>query len=207
MAVDPPAEPHLVFDIPALPLADALKRYGAMTREPALFRSEMLVGLRSRAVRGRLTPQAALRLLLEGTGLEAEKVHTAAGMALALKVAGVPGAAPPAAQPVDVAGYPGLIQARVWAALCEDSRTRPGAYRSLLRFGVDAAGRIERPRLLGSTGNATRDVAMVQVLQRVRLASSPPADMPQPVTLLIVPFDADGGAQCPAAASPGAPGS
>lgn len=191
-AFDTPALP-LEFDIPALPLGDALKRYAALTRQPALFRSELLQELTSSAVRGLHTPDAALRLLLDGTGLVAEKVRTGSGVALSLKAADAAPAAPRAAGLGSLAGYPSLVQAQVWQALCDDARTRPGSYRSLLRLEVDAAGQVRRPRLLGSTGDAERDAAMLQVLQGVQLAQSPPPDLPQPLTLLVLPTDARGG--------------
>lgn len=190
------------FDIPALALGDALKHYAAQTRQPALFRSELLAQLSSSAVQGRYTPDDALRLLLEGTGLVAEKVRTGSGVTIALKAAPRPATGPHAASLGSLAGYPSLVQAQVWQALCGDARARPGAYRSLLRFEVDAAGRLRRARLLGSTGDALRDAAVLQALQRVRLPHAPPADLPQPLTLLVLPAnagDADGD-RCRAAA-------
>lgn len=191
-----PADQAIDFDIPALPLGDALKRYAAVTRQPALFRSELLVDLTSSAVRGPFSPDVALRLLLEGTGLVAEKVRTESGVALALKPAGAPVAAPRAAGLGSLVGYPSLVQAQVWEALCDNTRTRPGTYRSLLRFEVDATGQVRRPRLLGPTGDASRDAAMLEVLQGVHLAQAPPPDLPQPLTLLVLPTDSRGGTRC-----------
>lgn len=198
------ADHALDFDIPAQPLGDALKRYGALTRQPALFRSEILAGLTSSAVRGLYAPEAALRLLLDGTGLVAEKVQTGSGVTLALKAASVQATAPRAASLGNLAGYPSLVQARVWEALCDNVRTRPGTYRSLLRLQVDAAGQVQRARLLGSTGDAFRDAAILGTLQSVRLERSPPPDMPQPLTLLILPTDSSGGTRCGSAMSSGA---
>lgn len=190
-----PATEALDFDIPSQPLADALKRYASLTQRPALFRSELVDGRISSAVRGLYTPEAALRLLLDGTGLLAENAATRSGVAFVLKAESLPEAAPRAAALGRLSGYPGQVQARVWAALCGDARTAPGAYRSLLRFEVDAAGRLLRPRLLGGTGDVSRDAAMVAALQRVRMDRSPPPDMPQPVTMLILPAAGDRAAE------------
>ncbi|MGJ7526415.1 STN domain-containing protein [Variovorax sp. GB1P17] len=197
----PAAEQALDFDIPAVALGDALKRYAAVTRQPALFRSEILLDLTSSAVRGLYAPDIALRLLLEGTGLVAEKVRTDSGVTLALKPADAASTVSRAAGIGSLAGYPSLVQAQVWEALCDDARTRPGAYRSLLRFEVDAMGQIRRPRLLGATGDASRDAAMLEILQGVHLAHAPPPDLPQPLTLLILPTDSRGGPRCRSAAS------
>ena len=190
------ADQALEFDIPALALGDALKRYAAVTRQPALFRSEILAGRTSSAVRGLYSPDAALRLLLDGTGLAAEKVRTGSGVTLSLKAVDASATAPRAASLGSLAGYPGLVQAQVLQALCDSALTRPGAYRSLFRFEVDAAGRVRRPRLLGSTGDAARDAAMLEILQHVHLAHAPPADLPQPLTLLVLPTDSRNGTRC-----------
>jgi DNA-directed RNA polymerase specialized sigma24 family protein len=64
------------FDLPAQPLAAALDRYAAASRRPALFRSELATGRTSSAVRGRYTPEVALDLLRQGTGLMADKSDT-----------------------------------------------------------------------------------------------------------------------------------
>ena len=207
----PAATGQLVeFDIPAQPLADALKRHATMTRQPTLFRSEIVAGLTSSAVRGLHSPEAALRLLLDGTGLAAEKVDTGPASAFVLKAINTPQATAPRAELESVAdhapdaGYPGLVQGTVWDALCGDARTAPGPYRSVLRFQVDAAGQVRRARLLGSTGDARRDAAMLEVVQRVRMERPPPPDMPQPVTLLILPREPGVGPRCDAHDNAGA---
>ncbi len=178
------------FDIPAQPLITALQQYGSVAHKPALYRSEMLSGQASSPVRGRYAPEDALRRLLEGTGLVAEKFEHGTGSAFVLKLA-TSAPALRAARLGPLTGYPSLVQARVWQALCGNPNTRPGEYRSLLRFQVGAAGQVERPRLIGTTGDARRDAAVVATLQGVRMEGAPPADFPQPVTMLLLPY-ADG---------------
>ncbi|GAA4338804.1 hypothetical protein GCM10023144_36250 [Pigmentiphaga soli] len=97
------------------------------------------------------------------------------------------------------AGYPALIQSRVLGVLWRSAGAAPGAYRALLRFEVDEGGRIRRPRLLGSTGAARRDALLRAALDGAGL-DRPPASMPQPVTLLILP----GATEPPAAGCGGA---
>lgn len=181
----------LDFDIPALPLDDALGRYAAQSRRSTLFRSATVQGRISSAVRGRHSPESALRLLLDGTGLVAERPEEGPAEAFVLKEATasapppVLGNAPAADEDDD--GYDARLQARVWAALCANPRTAPGSYRSLLRFEVDAAGSILRPRLLGSSGDGARDAALLQTLRGVRMDQPPPTAMPQPLTLIVLP--------------------
>jgi len=62
------------FNIPAQRLADALRAYSEATGRDVIAASQLLEGRRSSAVRGRLSPDAALTRLLAGTGLVAENV-------------------------------------------------------------------------------------------------------------------------------------
>lgn len=175
----------LDFDIPAQPLAKALKQFAAHSNQPTLFRGEMVVGRTSSTVRGRYSPEAALRLLLEGTGLVAENVNGGPADALILKEVGT-ATNTAGAYGVDT-DYGAWVQAHVWQALCADPRTAPGQYRALLRFQVDAVGQIQHSRLLATTGNPVRDSAVLATLKRVRVDRSPPPDMAQPLTMIVLP--------------------
>ncbi|WP_435511697.1 STN domain-containing protein [Variovorax sp. LT1R16] len=187
------------FDIPSQILAIALQRYAAAARRPAVFSSALVAGKRSNSVLGRHSPDEALRLLLNGTGLVAQKGKSGPEEAFVLKrEASVDTAA------VDVNGldldYGGWVQSQVWDALCADARTAPGDYRALLQFEVDAGGQIRQGRLLTSTGNAQRDTAVRSVLALVRVGRAPPPSMAQPLTMLLLPREAerahDGEALC-----------
>ncbi|MCR6475152.1 TonB C-terminal domain-containing protein [Variovorax sp. ZS18.2.2] len=177
------------FDIPAQPLAAALQRYASQSGRPALFDSAAVSGRTSGAVRGRHSPEAALHRLLEGTGLTAESARDGPADAFVLKpIDAEADAMRPAPDGVDT-GYGAWVQARIWEALCADPRTAPGEYRTLLRFEVDATGALQRPRLLTSTGNARRDAAVREALQRVRVGRAPPPAMAQPLTMVLLPRD------------------
>lgn len=179
------------FDLPAQALIDALQHYGVLTRQPALFRSEIVEGRTSSAVSGRYSAEAALRLLLDGTGLVAQKFDHDAGGAFILKTAvDAKGSGARVASLGSMRGYPGLIQTRVWQALCSNPRTAPGGYRSLLSFRVDASGQIQGVRLVTSSGDADRDAAMLDVLGHVRMGSPPPSELAQPVAVLLLPHAA-----------------
>jgi len=184
------------FDIPAQPLADALRQYALLTQQPALFRSELVADRVSSAVNGLYSPEDALRRLLEGTGLVAETADSSAGKAFVLQKAK---SAPASLGPWGVGDYKSVVQIGVWEALCNSPRTAPGSYRLLLRFKVDAEGWLRAVQLLDSSGDTQRDGAVLAALQRVRLDAPPPADLPQPVTMLILPRDPHGrkaGPQC-----------
>jgi TonB family protein len=187
------------FDIPAQPLADALNRYADISGRPALFPSDIAGDRMSSAVHGRYSPETALHLMLEGTGLTAEKRDSGLGETFVLKPADVAATVPPA----DVAklfgeqGYSGLVQQRIWQALCADALTAPGRYSAVFRFQVDATGRVNGVRLLGSSGDARRDAALLAGLQQVQIgAPPPPAIVQHSLAMAILPDQPGAGPQC-----------
>lgn len=181
--------PLFDFDIPAQPLIAALNQFADVSGRSALFPGTLVDGRRSAAVRGRHTAGGALRRLLRGSGLQMEEISSGRVAALVLKPddAGALAEGPAAPVPASLGGYEQLVQAQVWSALCADRATLAGGYRSLLRFSIDDAGRVRQARLLGSTGSQRQDAALLGALRRMRLDTAPPADMRQPVTLLILP--------------------
>ncbi len=62
------------FDIPAGDLADALDRYAEQGGTQILYTPELVEGRQAAALSGRYRPDQALRLLLQGSGLEAQAV-------------------------------------------------------------------------------------------------------------------------------------
>jgi TonB family protein len=197
-AVATAAAASFEFDIPAQPLESALDRFAAISGRSALFSSAMVAGLTAAPVHGPYTPMEALHHMLEGTGLDVEEVISGHVAALILRPVAAPppaSAAPQATVEERLQAYDSLLQTRIWASLCADPRTAESDYRSLLRFSVSPSGRIERVRLLGTSGDAHRDAALLDIAQHVQL-EPPPAELPQPVTLLILPRQA-GGPGCP----------
>ncbi|WP_077145973.1 TonB-dependent receptor [Sphingopyxis sp. KK2] len=62
------------YDIAAQPLGDAIRHYSEASGRQIIVPSPLVSGKRSKGVRGRLTADAALSRILEGTGLVAELV-------------------------------------------------------------------------------------------------------------------------------------
>lgn len=189
------------FNIPAQPLAGALDAYAVVSGRAAVFRSALVAGRTSSTVQGRYTAEAALRILLGGTGLLANEVGGGRLDAFVLKTASANApAASTAAQmhpaTETLAAYDGVVQAHIWEAFCEDPRTTPGSYRALVRFGMDASGRVLRPRLLGSSGDRSRDAALLEILHRIDVDQPPPQGMPQPLTMLVLPRGQIAGQSC-----------
>lgn len=186
----------LPFDIAAQPLARALQRYAVMVDLPVVFSSDLTRGRISSAVQGRFTAEEGLQQLLEGTGLTAERQISRVGTVLLLKeLAPVPTAPAALGRLFEQTGYPGLVQQRIWQALCGNAATVPGRYRLVFRFRVDLAGRLADLQLLVPTGNASRDAALLEVLQRVQVMPPPPAVALHRLTMSLLP-DVAGAVQC-----------
>jgi TonB family protein len=182
----------LDFDIPAQPLETALYRFGNLSHQPALFPSEIIAGRVSSAVHGRYSAEAALQLLLSGTGLSAMKVASAHGEVFVLKQSAVGKTA--AERSLD--GYPALIQTRILQALCADAFIAPGSYRSLFRIQIDGNGRIRQARLIDSTGDRRRDAALLAALRQVRVGIPPSNAMRLPFVMMLSPVSAGAASPC-----------
>lgn len=189
------AAPLFYFDIAAQPLNSALNQYADTSGQPALFPSEIVGARISTAVRGRYSAEAALHILLQGTGLSADKRSSGLGQTFVLKKSATPRHG--MAELFSEEGYPGLVQARVWQALCANARTRPGDYSSLLRFYLEVDGRIGGARLIGTSGDPRRDSALLETLRGVHIGRPPPAAIAQqPLTMMIAPNPPGAGPQC-----------
>ena len=133
------------FDIPALPLAEALQRFTASTGHSGLYDSGLVAGRRSRGVAGHYTAESALRLMLGDSGLQARY-----GSPDTFTLAAVATAAPGLAETLAARQrYYGKLQAAMRALLCGDGcapgqlprggqpvvrRQRPGAARAPAGF-------------------------------------------------------------------------
>jgi periplasmic protein TonB len=83
--------------------------------------------------------------------------------------------------------YAGLIKNEILERLQEETRARSGSYSITVRVWVRQDGTIERFKLVQSSGDRDRDRAIESALSGIgRVSQSPPADMPQPVSLRIV---------------------
>jgi periplasmic protein TonB len=83
--------------------------------------------------------------------------------------------------------YAGLLKNEILDRLQDDQSVRAGSYSVLVRVWVRADGSIERIALAQSTGDKERDRAIESALSRVsRISQTPPAGMPQPISLRIV---------------------
>jgi len=179
-----------VYDIPAQDLAPALNAYAAASGLQVLYETALAAGRHSVAVKGRMTPDTALQLLLSGSGLVSRRTDVDA---ITLYAEKPPDVAPAPARPDP--RFLGVLQGAVLGALCGTEETRPGAYRAALQLWITPAGAITRAALLSSTGDVRRDAALQRLLPGTVVGAPPPV-LGQPVTLIIGPRAAGARAEC-----------
>lgn len=175
------------FDIGAEPLANALERFMSATSIAVVVDSDLLAGRRSAPLEGSYAPEAALRAMLSGTGLNVEAIGPGAFTLL-----------PPSTgiRPLPRhLQYAAAIQSAVTAALCQQSDTRLMQYRTVLRLWLDPAGAVTHVELASSTGVPSFDTTIVATLQDVEVGLPRPDGLPQPVKLAILP-DGSGASVC-----------
>lgn len=175
----------LVFDIPAQALREALFAYTDVTGMSVLVDDDVTSGRRSAAVKGSFTPEAALKIALTGTGLDFR--YTAAN---AFTLVPSTGAASAYSAPRDDSRdetYFRAVQTAVKYVLCSRGQTLPGQYRVVIQLWIGGSGVVLRSALLGSTGSPDRDQTLSEILDGLPVGAPPPADLPQPVTLAILP--------------------
>lgn len=175
------AEDQLSFEITSQPLSAALEQYGAATGRNVLYNSNLAIGRHSNSVKGTLSADKALAVMLDGTGLSA---HRIAGDAVMLSAAQSTRVEP---LPLDVAEYFRRIQIGLRTALCNNSDARPGSYRIAMRFRVDGVGAVSNYEQFGSAGDARVDHAVHDTVSRLRIGAPPPAGLRQPIVIVILP--------------------
>jgi hypothetical protein len=170
------------FDIPGQPLSEALYSYSSVTGIEVLVPREILAHRQSSSVLGMLTPGAALQALLAGSGL----IPHAMGPNAFTLVPGTPERSVTSRVP-RFPQYSTALQAAVTRVLCQLRETRPGGYRVAARLWVSPSGKVTHVGMLGSTGDVNRDEALSALLMRVVVGVPPPANLPQPTTVVVLP--------------------
>jgi secretin/TonB-like protein/TonB-like protein len=178
-------ETRLVFNIPAQALETALEAYGGISGRDVLYHSNLAAGRRSNAVLGRFSPDAALTILLEGTGLSV-RYETSGSYILQPTQAAADPPLPP-----NVGQYYARIQTALRTALCDDNGVRPGAYRVAVRLWIDPEGSVLRYERLSSAGGPDLNDGIDRKLRNLRVGAPPPTGLAQPTTIVILP-QADG---------------
>jgi TonB-like protein len=189
-----PSNGQRSFDIPAQDLSTALSDYSATTGIGVLVDGSLSAGRMSAPIKGAFNPTAALQALLDKTGLTARYVTPTAFTLAPASAEPRPGAGADLARE----SYFAAVQAAVVRVLCKRAGTRPGRYRSVVRLWIDRSGVVQRSEILASSGQADRDAAIEAQLADLDIEERPAFDLPQPVTLVLLPRNPQKSVDCPA---------
>jgi hypothetical protein len=177
-----------LFDIPPQPLSTALEAFAGMTQIELFYQSELVTGRRSSSVRGELEVDAAMAVLLKGSGLSATSFDR--GTITILPAANPTNAAELTqikAKAMEFKPYLAAIQFSLNLAFCRIQAIQTDPAEMLARLWIAPSGMVSHAELLSSTGSQERDHAYTIALATLDIAASPPATMPQPITLMILP--------------------
>lgn len=179
------------FDIPAQALPQALLAYSRASGVQVLFDSKRASGLRSAAVKGRMSGGQALRMLLRGTGFG---IRYASSSSVTLVTAGM--ASDEArlelnplvvkAAPLHVGGRPAYadyadnVLGNLRRALQTGELAARGRYEITVKIWLDSSGRIARSEVQKSTGDPELDALVLRQLATV-VTLPPPENLPQPL--------------------------
>jgi hypothetical protein len=184
----------IAFDIPPQPLLKALQAYSEATGQAVLVDNALAAGRQSPGVRGEFAKIEALQRLLTGTGLVAS-YSTDQAFTLKLAESGESGSTTVQERSEAMQGggidavterYAGKIQRPIETALCQSDLTRPGTYRLAMQIWIAPSGKVERTRVLTPMRSAQRGDKVRDTLNGLTL-DPPPPDMPEPITLLLLP--------------------
>jgi hypothetical protein len=183
-----------VFDIPPQSLPKALDAFSAITGIEVLVDARNAEGRQSPRVRGVMTAQQALKILLAESQLFADEFTP--GTVTLMRI---PERRDAQATLIASAhqAYFAAIQRAIQRALCQAPETAPGNYRLALRLRIGADGLVSQWKLLDTTGNASRDRAFEAVLTALDIGDAPPIDLPQPVAVVILPHMSQDLTNCP----------
>jgi TonB family protein len=181
---------RIAFDIAPQSLEEALDVYSSTSDVQVLYETSLTSGRRSTRVRGLFTPEAALKALLAGTGLTARYMTSDSYTIVPQQATASLDDAERAQLPPSVVRYDhflGMVQGRILDALCQTTETQPGHYRIKLSFQIAPSGTVSQASLLDSTGDDERDSAIVDAVGRLKVDQPQPAELPQPITMVIAP--------------------
>ena len=174
------------FNIPAQPLGGALVAFGATSGLDVYYNSAFAEGRRSATVRGKLTPVLALRELLEGTGLVPQITGPSSVILVPASREVVVPRRPVVAASTRYVHYFAMIQARISDALCRNAGTSQEGNETLMRVWLTASGTIDQVEVIGAAADQGKYRSLVSAVHGLAVGT-PPADMPQPVTLVVFP--------------------
>jgi hypothetical protein len=193
------SDAKMTFNIPAQPLSHALVIYGAVTGLEVFYNAALAEDQRSVEVVGVMTASSALQLLLQGTGYVAKVTGPGAFTIMAMPRETAASAAAAAIARRRYEPYFAAIQARISDALCRKAEMAAPHREVLFRFWVAPSGAVAQAQVIGDNGEPADDQTHATAIRGLALVA-PPAEMPQPINMVIFPPEGSSKA-CEAAAA------
>ena len=192
-----PAADDLFFAIPAQSLESALMLYAKATGVEVFVDHALIVGRRSAAVQGVYGFEAALLLMLTGTGMSIVRAAPRAYTLVAASLQEPPlDRVPTWSVDITQSRFFAALQAAVKQALCAEPEIVPGPYRAALAIRTNAIGQVVEARLLGSGIDGEAGRRLVDSIKSVSAGRPPPAGLEQPITFVILPRQTDQTGDC-----------
>lgn len=170
------------FDLPVLPLQEALDLFGDRTGLSGIYLASSTNGKTSSAVLGKYTAVDALQKLLQGSGLAAHFL-TPSSFVLERVMPEERSELPMANE------YESVVQNGIRDVFCNEASLAKNDYRAALRFYIDKNAHLLAPVLLDSTGDKQRDAKILAALSGVKFKRAP-LETKKPFFMLILPSDA-----------------
>lgn len=192
-----------IFEIPAQSLATAIDAFCAATGAEVYYDGAATLGFKSSRITGDHTRDGALRILLSGTDLVPLKVRTSAYLLIN------PGddaaralAAAKLAQDARYRDYFAVVQQSVLQSLCRLSDRSMMPERMVIRLWIDPTGAVRQLQADDLRDGDSRISNFHMSLRDLRLPEAPPRNMPQPVTVALLPGKSVAASYCPPMAVP-----
>jgi hypothetical protein len=182
------------FDIPSQPLANALATFGASTGFEVIVDGRRAHDLVSSRVVGELEPGEALRMLLVGTGLTVRDYGPGNVRLMAVPAAIVGGEFSPATSPH--ASYFAALQEMILQTICRIDAGALDTRQRAMMLWLAPSGAITRVKLLDTLEENGHDAALGAALERDNVGAPTPADLKQPITLVVRSRPAQGNRNC-----------
>jgi hypothetical protein len=191
---------RIAFDISSQPLADALVAYGAATGLEVYYDGGLALGRRSSPVVGSFTPMQGLETLLEGTGYWPRATGADSFTLVLVAQADLPGRLN-YSRIHQHEQYFAALQDGIAKALCEVDTNFDKQL--IFSFWIAGTGAVYRTEILGTDDNGSGErMAIVDRINGVNIGRPPPADVPQPVTMVVYPPGSEDAAGCSPSAKP-----
>ncbi|MNJ94544.1 hypothetical protein D3C87_122440 [compost metagenome] len=180
------------FDLPEQPLETALVSFGGLTGYSVLVASNLAAGRRAAAVYGDFEAREALQKLLVNTGL-AVRYSGRNAFTLALDneastaTSGNQGETGAKRVSLGKSSYAMILQSSLTRILCRAQPDAFGRYRVAFQLWINSDGLVMDTRLLESTGLKERDALLQKALRHSAMDAAPPANLPQPISILLSP--------------------